>query len=219
VNQKRTFYTILILLALSGLVTAVLRHLATGTPFLPGKEESVWLVEARVDFTATGGPVSASLSLPAMQLPGFELFEEQAASPGYGFAILTDVGNRRAEWHKRDAQGEQSLYYSAQLVETNGDGADDSEEQLAGEDHSFYWEAAQELAAKQVLDQAREKSSSAESFTRELIKALNSSSSQNTALLRSGTESQGELLMHLLSRADIATRSVMGLYLEDARRR
>jgi len=56
-------------------------------------------------------------------------------------------------------------------------------------------------------------------LTRELIKQLNSRSSQNAALLRSGTVAQAELLMHLLDRADITTRLVMGLHLEDARRR
>lgn len=218
-NQKRTFHTILILLALSGIVTAVFRHLSTGTPFLPGQEESVWLVEARVDFDAMGGPVSASLSLPDVNLPGFELFEEQAASPGYGFDILTERGNRRAEWTKRDAQGEQSLYYSAKLVESDGDGSSDFDETTQSEELQVYWEEAQELAAKQLIDLAHEKSSSAESFTREVIKSLNSASSQNTALLRSGTENRADLLVQLLSRANIKTRSVMGLYLEDARRR
>lgn len=218
-NQKRTFFTILVLLALSGILIAFLRHVTTGTPFLPGKEKSVWLVEARVDFKATGGPVSASLSLPDTQLPGFELFEEQAASPGYGFAILADKGTRRAEWTKRDAQGDQSLYYSAQLVESDSDGFSSTEAQSADESHPADWEEAQELAAQEVIDRAREKSSDARSMTREIINVLNSPASQNTALLRSETTDQATLLMQLLDRADIASRSVMGLYLEDARRR
>ncbi|MEZ5503581.1 MAG: inactive transglutaminase family protein [Halioglobus sp.] len=218
-NQKRTFHIILALLALSGIAIAVLRHLATGTPFLPGQEKSVWLVEARVDFDATGGPVSASLSLPEVQTPGFELFEEQAASPGYGFAIVTDNGNRRAEWTKRDAQGDQGLYYSAQFVETDSDGSSADQKPAAVEPHTVYWEEPQELAAKEVLDLAREKSSSPRSLTRELVKQLNTAGSQNAALLRSNTKEPAELLMNLLERAGIATRSVMGLYLEDARRR
>ncbi len=218
-SQKRTFFTILALLALSGIVIAVLRHMTMGTPFLPGQAQSVWLVEARVDFDATGGPVTANFSLPDAQLPGFELFDEQAASPGYGFAILTDNGNRRAEWTKRDAQGEQSLYYSAKLVESDQDGGSIAGDSITTEKHDANWEEAQELAAREVLDRAREKSSSPESMTRELIKLLNSPASQNTALLRADTTEQAQLLMQLLHREDIATRSVMGLYLEDARRR
>jgi hypothetical protein len=198
---------------------AVFRHLATGTPFFPGQEKSVWLVEARVDFDASDGPVGASLSLPNEQLPGFELFEEQAASPGYGFAILSENGSRRAEWTKRLAEGEQSLYYSAQLVESDSFSDSHSNDPVVGRESVVYWEEAQQLAAKEVLELARERSSSPQSLTRELIKLLNSPSSQNAALLRSDTTAQAQLLMHLLDSADIATRSVMGLYLEDARRR
>ncbi len=218
-NQKRTFFGILIAMALSGIVIAVLRHFATGIPFLPGQEQSVWLVEARVDFEADGGPVTANLSLPDAQMPGFEVYEEQAASPGYGFAILAKNGNRRAEWTKRNAQGGQSLYYKAQLVETGSDNTGAADDPGIGEEQLDYWDDAQELAAKEVLDLAREKSSSPESLTRELVKLLNSPGSQNTALLSSNSSDQANLLMLLLNRAGIATRSVMGLYLEDARRR
>ncbi len=196
----------------------MLRHMETGIPFIPGQEKSIWLVEARIDFMAKGGPVDASLSLPDKQLPGFELYEEQSASPGYGFSIVTENGDRRAEWTKREAEGEQSLYYSAQFVAS--DREDPATADPVGEDHPIYWDDAQELAAGQVLNRAQETSSSPQSLTRELIKLLNSpSSDQNTALLRSDQMSEAQLLMRLLDRVGIATRSVMGLYLEDARRR
>lgn len=219
-NEKRTFFIILILMALSGIVIAALRHVLAGTPLLPGQERSVWLVEARVDFNAVGGPVTASLSLPDTVTPGFEVYAEQAASPGYGFAILDDHGNRRAEWTKRDASGEQALYYSAQLVTSGAGSAGEDEEVPTGQTRRVYWEDAQELAAKQVLDRARETSSTPESLARELIKLLNNPQlDQNTALLHAEKMDQATLLANLLDRAGIATRSVMGLYLEDARRR
>jgi len=218
VTRRLTFYVVLVLLALCGILVALLRHLETGIPFAPGQERSVWLVEARVDFTAKGGAVSASLSLPDKQLPGFELYEEQAASPGYGFSIVTENGSRRAEWTKRAVQGEQSLYYSAQFVESDAVASPVSDP--VREKRPIYWDEAQEMAASEVLSRARETSSSAQSLTRELIKLLNSpSSDQNTALLHSEQKDEAELLMRLLDRAGIATRSVMGLYLEDARRR
>ena len=217
-SRRLTLYALLILLALFGVMVAVLRHLETGIPFLPGQEKSVWLIEARVDFVAEGGPVSASLSLPHKFLPGFELFEEQAASPGYGFSIVAENRARRAEWTKREAQGEQSLYYSAQFVESSK--AQAVTPVPAREGHPSYWDEAQEMAAQQLLNRARETSSSPQSLTRELIKLLNNpAADQNTALLHSGPADQAELLMTLLERAGIATRSVMGLYLEDARRR
>lgn len=217
-NRKLTFFSVLILLALSGILTAVLRHLETGVPFLPGQERLVWLVEARIDFSATGGPVTASLSLPDEQLPGFSLFEEQAASPGYGFSILTTEDGRRAQWTRRTATGTQSLYYSAQLVETGASSPPGLEPEVV--EYPVVWDDASELAAQGVLFRATELSSNPESLARELIRLLsNPAADQNTALLLSADISRAELLMILLGRAGIPAQSVMGLYLEDARRR
>ncbi|MCP4212585.1 MAG: inactive transglutaminase family protein [Halieaceae bacterium] len=218
-NQKRGFFAILVLLALGGVILAIARHVDTGTPFLPGQEKSVWLVEARIDFDADGGAVTASLALPEDQLPGYQLVAEQAASPGYGFAILTERRSRRAEWTRREASGEQSLYYSAQLVESENRDDNHANDPPVDRSRIVYWDEARELAARDLLKVARERSSSPQSLTRELIKLLDSAASQNAALLRSGAEQRSDLLMHLLERADIATRSVKGLYLEDARRR
>ena len=218
-NQKRGFFAVLMLLALGGVILAIARHVVTGTPFLPGQEKSVWLVEARIDFDADGGAVTASLALPEDQMPGYELFAEQAASPGYGFAILTERRSRRAEWTRREASGEQSLYYSAQLVESENRDDNHANDPPLAQSRIVYWDEARELAARDLLKVARERSSSPQSLTRELIKLLDSATSQNAALLRSGAEQRSDLLMHLLERADIATRSVKGLYLEDARRR
>lgn len=216
-RSKLTFRVVLLLLALTGIATAVLRHLETGIPFLPGQQRTVWLVEARIDFDATGEPVTASLSLPDRVVPGFELFEEQAASPGYGFSIVEENGTRRAEWTKRSAEGSQSLYYSAQFVESGRTGG--SDEEPAPVDYQVVWDDAQELAAEAILDRAIELSSTPASLARELIKILNNpATDQNTALLLSSAET-AELLIILLDRAGVATHSVMGLFLEDARRR
>ena len=114
-NPRATFFATVALLAASGILVAILRFLETGTPFLPGQERSVWQVEARVDLVALGGPVSVSLSVPE-DLPQFSVTQEQAASPGFGFSIVEDGGDRRAEWTRREASGPQSLYYSAQFL-------------------------------------------------------------------------------------------------------
>ncbi|MEZ5568570.1 MAG: inactive transglutaminase family protein [Halioglobus sp.] len=217
-NSKLTFYIVLGLLALSGILTAVMRHIETGVPFLPGQERLVWLVEARIDFTATGGPVTASLSLPDETLPGFELVEEQAASPGYGFSIVRDEGGRRAQWTRRNAEGSQSLYYSAQFVETGDFSVPRMDTALV--EYPAVWDDATELAAQGVLFRATELSSNPETLARELVRLLNNpAADQNAALLLSSEIERAELFMILLSRAGIPTHSVMGLYLEDARRR
>ena len=84
----------IILLALSGVLIAVMRHLETGIPFKPGQEKTVWLVEARVDFIAGDGPVSASLSLPE-QIPGGDVRDPEVL--GHPLGLRPFAGARSAE--------------------------------------------------------------------------------------------------------------------------
>ena len=217
-NSRLSFYLMVVLLAFAGVLVAVLRHLETGVPFAPGQEAEVWLVEARIDFSARGNPVAASLTLPGERTPGFELVQEQAASPGYGFSIVKERGGRRAEWTKREVSGEQSLYYSAQFVASGHEDGDALPP--AGRAPSVAWDEAQKLAAQQVLDRARETSSSPESLAREVIKLLNNpEAEQSTALLSADGLGRAEVLVSLLGRAGVDARLTMGLPLQDARRR
>ncbi len=219
-KSRAGYFLTLLLIGLAGILIAVLRQMETGVPFLPGQERSVWLVEARIDFEALNREVTASLSLPDKQLPGFELFDEQAASQGYGFSILRRPQGRRAEWTRREARGEQSLYYSAQFVASGESPANADAKQPAIKEFPIIWDAAEELAADAMLARAREMSSSPHSLARELIKYLNDPAvDQNAALLRIHQAGDAELLLQLLQRAGIESRYVMGLYLEDARRR
>ncbi len=216
-NRKIAFYLMVAIVALTGLSLAWLRHMDTGIPFNPGEAKAVWLVEARIDFVATGSPITASLGLPK-QIPGFNLFTEQAASPGYGFSIFMDEGDRRGEWTRREAMGDQSLYYSAQFVVSEDQA--EPEQVSSGRANVVYWDDAQSMAADELIKRAQTTSSSPASLTRELIKLLNlAARDQNATLLLTQEEDLPDLLAKLLNQAGVASRSVLGLYLEDARRR
>ncbi|MEM6301537.1 MAG: inactive transglutaminase family protein [Pseudomonadota bacterium] len=215
-NSRATVGFIITVLIIAGVSLAVLRHLQTGIPFMPGERTSVWLVEARVDFVALGGPVTASLSVPE-NTPGFEIAGEQAASAGYGFSIVEGEGGRRAEWNRRTANGNQSLYFSANFFPGS------PPEEVIGEipvAQPVFWGDAEVTAASAVIEAAKERSSDSQSFARELAGLLSATQpSQNAALLLARSENANELLGKLLNAADIPTREVMGLPLEDARRR
>jgi hypothetical protein len=216
VNRRATLWFIVLLLVLCGLGTAYLRHSSTQVPWLPGERQEVWLVEARVDFTAAGGPVTASLSLPE-RIPGFEIFNEQAASAGYGFAIVADGRDRRGEWTRREAAGRQSLYFTASFLPT-----DEQEPAPAPEERPqakpVFWGEAEITAASDLIAAARETSSDARSFAREISRRLREGG-QNAALLLARADNRVELLDKLLNDAGIPAREVMSLTLEDARRR
>lgn len=214
--SRRIFYAFLLGLVVVGLLTAWLRHVETGMPFLPGEQKQVWVVEARVDFTAENGPVLLSLNLPE-DPPGFRVLMEQTASPGYGFSIVEHDGHRRGEWSVRRASGRETLYYKIQVV------PDRSIQEAAGRvepstEQAVFWTEPEATAAEQLLESVRARSSTPESLTRELIRELNAPAPSQHAALLLGGHSRINLLKQLLMQAQIPVRVSRGLVLEDARR-
>jgi hypothetical protein len=216
-NSRTAVGFIILLLTVAGLATAIMRHVHTGIPWLPGERTTVWLVEARVDFVAAEGPVTASLSIP-QTVPGFRMTEEQAASAGYGFAITSDGNERRAEWTRRSASGAQSLYFSATfLPKEQSEAVAILETPVA---RPVFWGDAEITAASALIDNARATSSDPRSLARELSNRLRASErGQNAALLVARNDRPSTLLLKLLNDAGVPTREVMALRLEDARRR
>lgn len=214
-RSRLPFYFAILLLIVTGVSVAVWRHVELGIPWVTGEQQPVWMVEARIDFEGTGEPVLASLNVPH-EPPGFRIISEQAASPGYGFSIVEDSGERRAEWSKRDVDGPQTLYFKVQLVpdeNVHGRGP-----RKRPKPEPVFWEEPQATAVEELLQQAAARSSTPESMTRELIKLLRpDSSAQNTTLLVSDAN-YIELLNQMLNHAGIPARTADGLALEDARR-
>lgn len=215
-RSRLPFYIAVLLLISAGITLAIWRHMEMGIPWLTGEQRPVWMVEARVDFDAGNGAVLASLNIPERP-PGFRILSEQAASPGYGFSTIDKPGSRRAEWSKREASGPQTLYFKAQFIPdatsvpaapTRSPGA-----------RKVFWEEPKATAVREILRQAKERSSTPESMTRELIRLMQPDTrTQNTTLLIA-EEDYLNLLVDMLNHSGIPARTADGLKLEDARRR
>ena len=215
-RSRVPFYIFVFLLIAAGVATATWRNLELGVPWTTGEQRPVWMVEARVDFQANGESALASLHLPE-QPPGFRILTEQAASPGYGFSIIEEDGARRAEWSKREVDGPQTLYFKAQFVP--GKSTNEQQPAPALNPQNEFWEEPEATAISELLDQARARSSTPESLTRELIGLLQpDNQNQNTALLVSEANYLS-LLVRMLNHTGIPARTADALKLEDARRR
>jgi len=169
-----------------------------------------------VAFTATGGPVKASLALPENQ-KGYSVLTENTASSGFGLSYLDDLPGRRAEWSIREAAGSQLLYYTVTMLES--DNATPAAIKRLPAPQEVSWERPYDTAAAQVIDQARERSADSFTFARELIKQFdNQRQGENARLLLTQFE-RPELMLRLLNEAGVSARLVSGLSLEDGRRR
>jgi len=214
--SRLPFYIAVFLIIAAGISLAVWRHVELGIPWLTGEQRPVWMVEARVDFDGANDPVVASLNVPE-QPPGFQILTEQAASPGYGFSIINNSGSRRAEWTKRDVTGPQTLYFKAQFIPDPG--AEPAPPAQPPKTQKLFWEEPQATAVREILAQAKARSSTPESMTRELIRLMQPDTRvQNTTLLVS-EDNYLQLLVNMLNHSGIPARTADGLKLEDARRR
>lgn len=211
--SRRPFYIAVALLYALGAALMLYRHIAFDVPWLPGEYRNVWSVEAKVEFEAQGGPVIASLAIPATQA-GFTLVDESAASPGYGLSFVEKNGVTRAEWSIRSASGHQELYYRADMM------SDPYARSALVTPPTIAHQIEKEpiaTAMQQILERAKERSADAYTLTREIIREFQNQE-QNAELLKQHKK-RAYLLVDLLNQADIPARVVRSLKLEDGRRR
>ncbi len=205
----------LTLLAATGLSIATYRHLATGMPLAPGAERLIWQVEARIQFEASGGPAEVLLTLPPDQ-SGLETLSETGASPGFGFTVDQAGRQRRAHWTKRQAEGDQVLFYTLEITE------DPQRQTLAdalAPVRAIPFDGPQATAAREVLALHQAKSTSSRSLAEQLVRAAASSEpDQNMNLLRQQYR-QADLIAGLMLLSGAKARTVQALPMEDGRRR
>lgn len=214
-NSKIQFYIILFFLALIGLGLTFYKCFFLGFPLLPGQHEEIWIVEAKVMFTAKGGPVKASFLIPSVT-PGYTIKSEDFASTDYGFNKTEDEFGCRANWHARYVQGIQTLYYRVQFYGSIQSPPALTESAPKLPPAPFFAEPYR-TAADTLIEQTRIHSADTVTFTGELLRSMNSPSpSQNVNLLlreHNTAESKTELFLALLTRAKIPARIVRGLFL------
>ncbi|MDA7747402.1 inactive transglutaminase family protein, partial [Psychromonas sp.] len=216
-NARIFFFTLVAGLFLLGSFQTVQRHIAFDIPWMPGETRTIWNIDAKVEFDAIGKPVLASLTTPNTQA-GFTQISQNAASPGYGLSFLYENNAPEAEWTIREATGPQTLYYNIQLMADNKslDQPITAMPPLFDEQYG----AAGLAAGRDIIKTALKTSADAFSFTRELLKQINSDQpNQNVSLILNGKISKTDLLIALLNEAKYPSKKVGALVLEDGRRR
>lgn len=203
------------MLIFSGLALSVHRHLTSDVPWLPGEKRHVWSIEAKIDFLGQNQPAKVSLAIPDTQ-PGFERLAEHTASPGYGLDFVESEAGRRAEWSIRQASGQQTLYYRVDML-VRDESRDEKTAMPPPLRSTLSGNGPYVTAARDLLQNARERSADSYTLARELIREFDTQV-QNSQLL---TQRQGRAawLVDLLMEAGVPAREVFVLTLEDGRRR
>lgn len=211
------------LLIALGLGLTAYKALQLGFPLLPGEYRTVWTIEAKVSFQADGNPVRASLALPRVQ-PHMRILDETFSSAGYGFQVDESDGQYRAIWSRREAAGQQHLFYKLSVYRRDDVGL----ERLPAPQPVIIkpvmgstQQDAVRLAAQSVIFRARELSADRETFTRQILSQLLDADNRDAGILRGYYSEAGlaQIAVDLLALAEIPAHVVRGIYLQDDRRR
>ena len=214
-NHQGPFLFLVLLLFLAGIGTAGFRHQTYRIPLLPGEQQTVWQVEARIEYTALGGASQIFLTLPPEQ-SGFRLLEGTGAAPGFGFNVEQQAEQRQAHWTKRNAQGQQTLFYSLPIVQ---DSAQQVDPVPPGPLNRPRWDEPYRTAARQLIDSLLPITADAHSMAVQLVATMSRTpADQNVSLLKE-RYADADLLARLLTTAGIPARSVQVLELQEGRRR
>ena len=222
-SPRAQVYILAALLALMGAGLTIYKNRELGFPLLPGEYRTVWTIEAKVRFTADGGPVKAALTLPRAQR-NMEVLGETFSSSGFGFNIIRDNEEYRAVWSRRAASGNQSLFYQLDVHQTPGAALEQPLDLSTEVQKPFLGAREQEavrLAIYSLVDAARDRSSDPETFTSQLLSSLSDTRNQDRNLIFGFYKDRSEvdIALLVLAAADIPAHRIRGLYLEDDRRR
>lgn len=109
---RRHLYTLALVLTLIGGGLFLYKWLVLEFPVSPGDRNTIWHIEARLQFVAAGGPVKLTLQIP-QNSPQFTVVSQNFISPGFGYATSSARGNRTATFSLADTAGEKVIYYRA----------------------------------------------------------------------------------------------------------
>ncbi|MCP3871146.1 MAG: inactive transglutaminase family protein [Gammaproteobacteria bacterium] len=221
-QAKIQLYVWMAVLVALGLGLAAYKHWQLGFPIIPGKTQTVWTVEAKVQFKARGEPAKVSLNLPE-DTENLVVIESGSASPGYGYQRL-DQGESEARgvWSTREARGPQAVYYRAQVY--RGDGKPFVQEgEKPGKPEKPRFHEPKATAADTVLASAFFHSADAVTLAAGLIKLLDGSNPDDNvrALLHGveGESARNQLLLDLLASANVPARPLRGITLGENTKR
>lgn len=222
-SSRTQVYLLAFLLIAFSIGAVIYKSQMLNLPITPGVYQTVWTIEAKVEFQAQGEAVKVSLALPKSQ-SNMEVLDEVFSSSGYGFTVEESEGHERAIWTKRRAVGRQALYYKLDVYRHPGHSGPASLEiptQVNAPDWSGTRRASLRAAAASLIEQSWAISADRESFVAQMIKAFNDPGNNDARLIRDSLpdNSQVEALLDLLAVADVPAHILRGIYLEDDRSR
>lgn len=168
----RNLHLVILALVLStlGLGIFAYKMIHLGFPLSREAQAYTWNIELKVHFNAKDGPSRAAIVLPN-DTGHFIVRRQSYVADNYGITLDGDAdGNRLAIFSKRDAEGEQTLYYRASVRAYPG-----LDQRTPGPEPRVVppdWDGAARAAAAALLNRMRAGAADTETLARNLLDEL-----------------------------------------------
>lgn len=215
---RRYVIILAIILSVLGFGTFLYKWQVLGFPLSEDQQTPTWIVETSIRFDSGPGSIKVNLQIPTLT-PGFERLDDYAVSKNYGFGV-NYVGTRReAQWTVRRASGPQTLYYRIVVFENPNANQSDITPPFP---LPPVINEPLKTAVEVIVDEVREHSADAASFTAELLRLANDPSpSPNIELLLADARTRSDfvqMMTTVLAAARIPARMIRGIDLVDQQR-
>ncbi len=210
--NKGHLYLLAVTLSVIGLSLFLYKSLMLNFPLLPNDVVELWDLEARLHFVAEGGAAKVSLSIPSSTRRAL-LVDERFVSRGFGLTMKKEATGRLATWSRRQAKGEQVLYYRATVQLSAGNETTPLSKTVPAVPPPEF--SGSELAAVQsLLDEVRPQSADTETLVTQVLRRLGSQSDASTLLLVGAIPEPQKIVSlasQVLSLANLPSRVAWGM--------
>ena len=215
--KNGTFLLSIVLISISfGLMAFKVNYL--NFPLFEQQTTNLWNIEAKISFKARKNePVLISMALPPKQ-SGLIIVNEEASSPNYGYTTQQKNDIKTGVWSKRESVGQQTLYYSIDVVQDKYIQEDTANFDQTMQTQEFSKPVLQ--AANSIVESVYAKSADAITFTSLLIEEFTTAQpSQAVKMIKNHfmktDKAKRDILFQLIQQKGFQVRTVGALYLED----
>lgn len=215
---RRYVIVLAAILTIVGMSMFLVKWKSLGFPLTDKQQTPTWTIETEITFDAGPASIKVNLQIPTLT-PGFERLDDYAVSKNYGFTV-NYVGTRReAQWTIRRASGPQTLYYRIDVFENPQEDQTDITPPFP---LPPVINEPLKTAVDVIVEEVREHSADAASFTAELLRLANDPSPDpNLELLLADSGSRADFVQTMttvLAAARIPARMMRGILLQDQQR-
>ncbi len=215
-TQLRLIIGVLIVV---GLGAALYKNQVLGFPFLPEEKVDVWTIEAKITFTAEGGPVTVTLN-GADNSGDMVVLNQETIGEKYLFAKERAAdGGVAGVWNKDSAEGKQVIFYRVSAYHRGAVTAmNPAPAPITIADQIIFKGAAKEAANLVVKQITEAGGNDPMAITKTLLSMLTNADKQSVQVLLQNRKEYGgilELSRGLLAQAGVHVIKVKGLFLDE----